>query len=340
MKRFFISLLVTVVVLLAIAGVAIAFGGPGKPSAIPSINDPFEGVDFSDLPKTSHFMARDGTKLAFRYYAATEVAGKGSVVLVHGSSASSSSMHVMAKGFAVAGYDTYALDIRGHGQSGAKGHIAYVGQLEDDMEDFVHAIKLAQPSTLVGFSSGGGFVLRFAGSSKQKLFSNYLLLTPFISQDAATSRPDSGGWASVGVPRIIAISFLNGFGVHVFNDLPVIRYALTKENAKFLTPEYSFALAQNFRPQRDYQANIRAVRQPLRVLAGQNDEVFFADKFASVFKGAGKDSPVTILPGIDHISLTLNRVAVQAAVNTVEDMDHERPNQAMQPTAGRSKANL
>ena len=147
-------------------------------------------------------------------------------------------MHVMAKGFSAAGYDAYALDIRGHGDSSTRGHIAYVGQLEDDMEDFVHAVKLAQPSTLIGFSSGGGFVLRFAGFSKEKLFSNYLLLAPFISQDAATSRPDSGGWVSVGVPRIIAISFLNGFGVHAFDDLPVIRYALTKENAKFLTPGY------------------------------------------------------------------------------------------------------
>jgi len=115
----------------------------------------------------------------------------------------------------------------------------------------------------------------------------------------------------------------------------VIRYALTKENAKFLTPEYSFALAQNFRPERDYQANIRAVRQPLRVLVGQNDEVFFSDKFASVFKGAGKDIPVTIVPRIDHISLTLNRVAVQAAVKLVEDLNHERPNQSMKPTAPR-----
>ena len=332
MKRFFISILVTVGVLVAIVGLAIAIGGPGKPSAMPSINDPFESVDFSDLPKISQFMARDGTQLAFRYYPATDAAGKGSVVLVHGSSATSSSMHVMAKGFAAAGYATYALDIRGHGQSGVKGHIAYVGQLEDDIEDFVHAIKLAQPSTLVGFSSGGGFVLRFAGSSKQKLFANYLLLTPFISQDAPTSRPGSGGWASVGVPRIIAISVLNGFRIHAFDDLPVSRYALTDENAKFLTPEYSFALAQDFRPERDYQANIRAVGQPIRVLVGQNDEVFFADKFASVFKGAGKDIPVTILPGIDHISLTLNSVAIQAAVNTVEDMDHKQPNQAMQPT--------
>jgi alpha-beta hydrolase superfamily lysophospholipase len=330
MKRFLISILVTVVVLTAIAGLAIAFGGPGKPSAMPSINDPFKSVDFSDLPKISYLMARDASKLAFRTYPATGGGVKGSVVLVHGSSASGSSMHVLAKGFAAAGYTAY-----GHGESGTKGHIAHVGQLEDDMEDFVHTIKLAQPSTLVGFSSGGGFVLRFAGSSKQKLFSNYLLLSPFISPNAATSRPGSGGWVTVGVPRIVGISVLNGFGVHAFEGLPVIRFALTQENAKFLTPEYSFALAMNFGAERNYQANIRAVRQPLRILVGQNDEVSFADKFAGLFKEAGKDIPVTILPGIDHISLILNPVAIQAAVNAVEDMDHQRPNQTIQSTAGR-----
>ena len=59
------------------------------------------------------------------------------------------------------------------------------------------------------------------------------------------------------------------------------------------------------------------------MLAGQNDEVSYADKFASVFKTAGKDVPVTLLPGIDHISLTLDPVAVQAAIAAVESMDHE-----------------
>ena len=167
----------------------------------------------------------------------------------------------MAKGFAVAGYAAYALDIRGHGKSGTKGHIAYIGQLEDDLEDFVHSTKLAQPSTLVGFSSGGGFVLRFAGSPRQELFSNYLLLSPWISQDAATLRPGNGGWATVGVPRIIATAVLNGFGVHAFDDLPVVRFAVDERDKGLLTPQYSFALAQNFRPERDYQANIRAIRQ-------------------------------------------------------------------------------
>src|SRR5207249_5267849 len=83
-----------------------------------------------------------GTKLAFRAYPAAGGAVKGSVVLLHGSSASSSSMHLMGKGFAAAGYAAYTLDIRGHGKSGTKGHIAYIGQLEDDLEDFVHSTKL------------------------------------------------------------------------------------------------------------------------------------------------------------------------------------------------------
>ncbi len=331
MKRLFISLLITFAVLVSAFGLAIGLGGPGKPPPpMSSISDPFKKVDFSDLPERRHFTARDGAKIAFRAYPIIDDANKGSVVLVHGSSASSSSMHVIAKGFAEAGYAAFTLDIRGHGQSGQKGHIAHIGQLEEDVEDFVHAIRLAQPSTLIGFSSGGGFVLRFAGSSRQELFSNYLLLSPWISQDAVTLRPATGGWATVGVPRIIAIAVLNGFGMHAFDDLPVVRFAVNEKDKDFLTPQYSFALEQNFRPERDYQANIRAVKQPLRVLAGQNDEVFYADKFASVFKAAGKDVPITILPGIDHISLTLDSAAIQAAISAVETMDHERPNQATQ----------
>jgi len=139
----------------------------------------------------------------------------------------------------------------------------------------------------------------------------------------------------VGVPRIIAIAVLNGFGMHAFDDLPVVRFAVDERDKGLLTAQYSFALAQNFRPERDYQANIRAIRQTLRVLVGQNDDVSYADRFAAVFKTAGKDVPVTVLPGINHISLTLDPVAVQAAIAAVESMDHEKPNQTIQPTAGR-----
>ena len=213
------------IALAALVGLVIAFGGPGEPPPMASINNPFKNVDYAGMPAASRFTARDGTELTYRTYV-SNVGSKGSVVLVHGSSARGSSMHVLAKAFAAAGTTAYALDVRGHGDSGTKGLIAYVGQLEDDLEDFSRDVEPAQPATLAGFSSGGGFALRFAGSDRQKLFSNYLLLSPFIGQTAPTYRPNSGGWVSVGLPRFVAIGLLNGVGVHAFNTLPVTNCAL------------------------------------------------------------------------------------------------------------------
>ena len=305
-------------------GLAIAFGGPGTPAPMASVNNPFKTVDYSDLPPLARFSARDGKELAFRAYSPASNLVNGSVVLVHGSSASSSSMHVMAKAFSRAGYAVYALDIRGHGDSGPKGHIGYVGQLEDDLEDFVRSASLPKPATLAGFSSGGGFVLRIAGSDRQTLFQNYLLLSPFISQDAPTYRPNSGGWVSVGVPRIIALAALDAVGVRAFNNLPVTRFALNEEAKAFLTPAYSFALSVNFRPQRDYIANIRSVDRPCRLVADANDEVFFTARFAEVFRSAGKDVPVTLVPGVSHIQLTLAPQAIGAAIAAVQSMQPPR----------------
>jgi non-heme chloroperoxidase len=302
--------------------VAIAFGGPKPMPPMESINDPFKAVDFSDLPPLLRFTAEDGTALAYRHYAHAGGGPRGSVV--HGSSASSNSMHVLAKGFAQAGYEAYALDVRGHGASGVKGTIDYIGQLEEDLVSFVKTVSLAKPSTLAGFSSGGGFVLRFAGSPRQDEFQNYLLLSPYLSHEAANYRPGSGGWVSVGIPRIISLAVLNQLGIRMFNGLPVTNFALSEAAKTFLTPTYSFSLAANFRPQTDYEANIRAVDQPVAIVAGTSDEVFKVDKLEGIFRGQGQTWPVTLLPGIAHIPLTLDTGAVNAAVHAVEAMSKRR----------------
>ena len=327
MKRLFLSLGVLLVLLVAVIALAIVFGGPGTPPPMHSISDPFRAVDFSDLPPLSRFTARDGTPLAYRVYVpgATTTPGRGSVVLIHGSSATSASLHLLAKAFAGAGFYAYALDVRGHGASGTKGQIGYIGQLEDDLADFMHAVSPAPPSTLVGFSSGGGFALRFAGSDGQRLFQSYLLLSPFLRHDAPTERPDAGGWVSVGVPRLICLSILNAAGFHALNGLPVLRFALSDQDKTILTSEYSYALATNFAPQDDYQANIRAMNQPCSVVAGADDEVFYTNRFAEVFRRAGKDIPVTLVPGVDHIQLTLSPPALAADVQAVETLQTRQP---------------
>ena len=135
---------------------------------------------------------------------------------VHGSSGSSVAVHALAKALAARGVETYAPDIRGHGASGTRGDIAYVGQLEDDLADFVAEIRKANPTaplTLVGHSSGGGFALRIAASPIQNLFARTVLLSPYLGYDAPSSRKDAGGWASPDIPRIIAFSVLHRFGI-------------------------------------------------------------------------------------------------------------------------------
>ena len=321
MKAMLVVVFWLIIVSLWAVLLAIALGGPRDLPPMASINAPFERVDYSGLPVISHFVARDGTSLAYRAYTPTGSEAVGSVVLVHGSSGGSSNMHVLAKGFAAAGYAAYALDIRGHGESGIKGQIAYVGQLEDDLVDFTQAVPLAQPATLVGFSSGGGFVLRFAGSARQNIFSNYLLLSPFISQSAPNQRPEDNQWVSVGVPRLMAITLLDAIGVHTFNHLAVLQFARDPKAKGELTLQYSFSLAKNFRPKNDYETNIRAVEEPLRVVAGLADEIFATDKLPLLFEQAGKEVPVTLLSGVGHIPLTLDPTAVQAAISAVQSMN-------------------
>jgi alpha-beta hydrolase superfamily lysophospholipase len=317
-KRVF---LICVGLFVAIFILAIVLGGPGRPHPVGSITDPFSSVDFSDLPRLSRFTARDGTELAYRSYTpATSAPSNGSVVLIHGSSATSSSMHPMAKALSAAGFATYALDIRGHGGSGSKGQIAYIGQLEDDLTDFVHAVSPPAPVTLAGFSSGGGFGVRFAASSRQQLFQSYLFLAPFLSPDAPTSRPGSGGWASVGVPRIIALAILNGFGIRIFNSLPVLRFAVSENVKAILTPEYSYALTMNFGPERDYLADIRNMHEPFSLLIGANDEVYYPDRFADVLKQADKNTPVTVIPGVDHIQLILTPTALVKSIEALKNL--------------------
>jgi hypothetical protein len=117
MKTLLYAFSSTALVFLLMVAAALVWGGPGTPAPIASINDPFKSVDFSHMPELKNYQGADGAKLFYREYAPQSDNIKGSAVLVHGSSASSESMHPMATALAAAGVHVYALDIRGHSAS-------------------------------------------------------------------------------------------------------------------------------------------------------------------------------------------------------------------------------
>ncbi len=315
-KTLVLAPLLTVLVLM----LALVFGGPGAPPPPEPGKGPMDAVDFRDLPALLHYPADDGSALAYRHYPPANAAAKGSVVVLHGSTSHGKTMHVLCKALAAAAYHCYALDIRGHGSSGPLGTVAYVGQLEDDLAAFVKTVPLLRPLTLAGFSLGGGLALRFAGSQRQDLFQQYLLLSPFFSRTAPNYRKALNGWAPFGYARNHVLRLLNWVGVTRFNDLPVVRFGISPQPGEVVTASYSYALAANFRPWEDYQTNIRAVHQPVAVVVGTADEAFYADQVEPVLRQQGKSWPVTLLPGIGHLGLTLDPRATGAVVSVLDQL--------------------
>ena len=159
-------------------------------------------------------------------------------------------MHELAQALRSAGVTVYVLDVRGHGGSGRRGDIDYIGQLDDDFADFV--AQLGPPGrgetrTLVGFSGGAGFSLRFAGGPYGLLFDRYVLLSPILPGSAAW-RPNAGGWVDIALPRLMIIAYLGGLGIHWFDGLPVISYAVPPDPSLDMTASYSYRLSMNSAP--------------------------------------------------------------------------------------------
>lgn len=307
-----------IIVMAAALAAAIVLASPKAPPAMESIAAPFRTMNFTSLPPVRHYQARDGVKLAYRAYPADRACR--TVVLVHGSSASSSSLHALAEHLQESAIDVYALDIRGHGESGPKGDIDYVGQLEDDLEDFMKQMFQNRTDViLAGFSSGGGFVLRFAAGPRQQLFSRYIALAPFIRYDAPTTRPNNGEWARASVPRIIALTLLGPMGRKWLGHLPVIAFGIDPQNARYQTPTYSYRLASNFGLHHDYASDLKAIKRPLTVIVGEEDELLYPQKYLSVFAEPQPHAEIRIVPGVGHVTLTTDQAGLEAIAEVISN---------------------
>ena len=311
--------LMTLIVLAVLLGVAalaavIAFDAPKTPPAMASVSRPFAGVDFSGVPPKRHFTARDGTALVYRAYPGDP---KRIVVLIHGSSGTAESMHLVAKAIAARGATVYALAMRGHDGTGRSGDIDYIGQLDDDVVDFLDTLgprASGETRTLLGFSSGGGFALRFAGGPNGKLFDRLILIAPQFPYFAPTVRQGAGGWVSLALPRIIALGLINRAGITAFNGLPVLSMAVDRARLAQtgLTPVYSYRMLRNFGPGDDYLGDIKRAPGPVGVFDGEKDEIFKADRFAPLLKPLRPDLTVTVIPGLSHMEMTLKPAALDA----------------------------
>ena len=305
---------------LAIAGLLAA--PLSQPPALASIHAGAVAIGDTARPALSRFQARDGTSLAYRLYPARNGATDRLAILVHGSSGSSADMHAVARALADSGVAAAAIDTRGHGASGTRGDIGYIGQLDDDLADLVAELRPQYPTarlTLIGHSSGGGFTLRIAGEPEGKLFDRFVLLAPYLGYSAPTNRPSEGPgrWADADIPRILALMFLRRLGVDWGQSLPVIAFA-NAPAARNVTSRYSYRLLTNFGPPQDWKGAFEAASAPIDVIEGEKDELMDAPKYADALKPFGSKVHLALLADVDHMGAVREPSALAAIVTAVK----------------------
>lgn len=254
----------------------------------------------------SHVTLKDGSDQAFRWVEGP--AGAPLVVMIHGSGWHGMQFEgLAAKMSAVA--DVLVPDLRGHGVTPARrGDVDYIGQFDDDLAELIAAkAKPGQKVILLGHSSGGGLVVRFAGGAHRRLIQGAVLLAPFLHHSAPTTRKNSGGWATVNLRRMIGLSILNTLRVRALNHLPVIRFAMPSAVldgplGATATVEYSYRLNTSFAPRSDWQGDVAAL-PPFLLVAGTADEAFVADGYQAVMEAETKTGQYLLVNGVGHLGI-------------------------------------
>lgn len=306
------------IVLASTLGAAVGIG-LRPPVPLRSVAVGMERLDLRRLPQISRYPARDGAMLAYRAYPGNR---EQVAILIHGSAGQSPLMHAMAQSIRDAGATAYTLDIRGHGESGRRGDIDYIGQLDDDLADFVRFLRPAHPNavyTLAGFSAGGAFALRIAGGRYGDLFDRYIAISPALTYPNGVARPNSGGWVTASVRRIAGVMVLNWLGIHHFDGLKVVGFAAPPDDP-FFTTAYSYRLAMNFSPGLDYLSALAHVKKPIAVIAGADDEQFYSDRYAPLLRPVKPDIAISIVPGVGHVGATVAQPMLKTVAQVFETL--------------------
>ncbi len=324
-----ILLAVVAVMALCVAGL-IALDSPAEGNA--ASGSPLDFAEaiagsYDNLPELEPYPTRSGAALRFRRYDGGGSSDERLIVLAHGSGWHGMQFHAMAGELAKRGLGTVVVpDLRGHGPAPERrGDVDYIGQLEDDLADLIGFMKDRHgygEVVLGGHSSGGGLAVRFAGGADGAIVDRFVLLAPFLKYDAPTTRPNSGGWAHPATGRIVGLTLLNALGVTAFNHLPVISFAMPRQvldgpYGNTATTRYSFRLNQSFAPRPDYRGDLARMTQPFLLLAGTADEAFFSGRYEEVISASTSSGRYVLLPGIDHIGVTLDAAAIDAVADWI-----------------------
>jgi len=241
----------------------------------------------------------DGTKLAYRAWAG--INAKVTLAVVHGLGEHSGRYERFARGMAGFQMATWAVDLRGHGESaGQRGHVDSWSQWVDDTAAFVRYVESQSSGevVLVGHSFGGVVTLSAIRSGKIPNSRRFVLSSPALKLKAAVPRWKSslGRVMSNIAPRLAMNNEVDPGTVSRIPDVveayrtdPLVHGKISSR----LYAEWQRAAAENL-------ARARDIAIPFLILAGTADRLIDSEGSKQLHAAAPAKSELRLLVGRYH----------------------------------------
>ena len=208
--------------------------------------------------------------------------GKGKpVILIHGWPLSNEMWEYQIDFLVQNNYRVIAYDRRGFGKSSQPWDGYDYDTLTDDLKEIIEQLQL-ENATLVGFSMGGGEVVRYfsrhggKGVTKAALISSII---PFLAktEDNPEGRPKEKGEATAAAIKEDRIGFLDNFGkiffgINIINkplSTPLLEYY--RNLCSLASPRATLQCAESLN-NTDFRDELHLIKVPTLIIHGDDDK--------------------------------------------------------------------
>jgi alpha-beta hydrolase superfamily lysophospholipase len=243
--------------------------------------------------------SRDGMRLAFRAWPKAGAAI--TFAVAHGLGEHAGRYKDSAAAMARRGMGTFALDLRGHGQSqGQRGHVDAWSQWTDDISAFVREVESQVEGEVVplGHSFGGAAMLSTAIAGRLSNTKRFIVSSPALKVKVVLPqwKVNLGRMASRVMPRL---AMSNEVDAGTLSRIPEVVDAYRAD--PLVHSKISSRLFMEWqRATQDVLVHAAEIKQPFLILAGTNDQLIDPAGSEELHELASNTSELHLLPGRYH----------------------------------------
>jgi len=236
--------------------------------------------------------------------------GKGKpVILIHGWPLSNEMWEYQIDFLVQNNYRVIAYDRRGFGKSSQPYDGYDYDTLTDDLKEIIELLQL-ENATLVGFSMGGGEVVRYFSRYSGKGVIKAVLISsivPFLLQtnDNPDGHPKEKSENTANAIKTDRIGFMDNFGktffgINIINrplSTPLLEYYRTL--CSFASPRATLKCAESF-SFTDFRADLDSIKVPTLIIHGDDDKIVPIELTSKKAAKAIRENTYIVYEGAPH----------------------------------------